>query len=173
MLEADDGVVVELAHDIEGRPVLGVLVPLAFHAPRHDPHHACAVRERDPPLKLERHPLRVVRARAFVHALLELRKIRQRRFDVVREIPRETELAEHAEHQAERVSESGARLRLVAERHDRIVRGARELGDLPTGRKREDLRAALARFLEARERLLGIAGVAGHDDERVAADVGR
>src|SRR5437016_11586077 len=173
MLKADDGVVVELAHDVEGGPVLRVFVPLALHAARHHAHHTGAIREGDPSLQLKRHFLRVVRARALVYAFLELRQVRERRLYVVGEIPREAELAEHTEHKAERVSERGARLRLVAERNARVVRRAGQLRDLPAGGQREHLRAALPRLFEARERFLGVPRVARHDDERVAAHVRR
>ena len=72
MRKPHDGVVVELAHHVEGGPVLGVLVPLSLHATRHYAHHARAVREDDPTEQLLREPLCVVGPCPLVHALLEL-----------------------------------------------------------------------------------------------------
>ena len=98
-----------------------------------------------------------MRARTLVHALLETAEVGQRGFDVVGEIAHEPEACEHAENQAERIAERGARLSLVAERDDREIRRAPELGDLPARREDEHLGAPLACVLERRERLLGVA----------------
>ena len=173
MGEADHGVVVELAHHVERRPVLGVLVPLTLDAPGHHPHHAGTIRERNAPEELDRELLRFIRLRPFVHALVEPHEIAECGLDVIPEITHEAQSRQRAKHEAEGISERGARPRLVAEGDHRVVGGARQLRELSAGRERQDLRAALAGFLEARERLLGVPGVARRDHERVAADVRR
>ena len=173
MREPDHRVVVQLGHHIERRPVLGILVPLALCAPRHDPHHACAVHERDAAEQLDGDLLGVVRLRALVDALFQLREVSERRVDIVGEIAHETEPRQSTKHEPERVSERRARSGFVAERDHRVVRRARELNELSSGRDREDFRATLARLLEPRQGLLGIPRVARDNDERVPTDKGR
>src|SRR2546422_120056 len=86
ILQVVDRVVVELAHHVERRPVLGVLVPLTLDAPRHHAHHPGAIRERNASEELDRELLRVIRLRSFVHALVEPREIAEGGLDVVRKI---------------------------------------------------------------------------------------
>ena len=105
-----------------------------------------------------------------MHALLELGEVVERRIDVAPELANEAQAHEAAEHEAQRVPERGARLRLVRERHHRERRAAAEVSQLAARREHEHLRPAPLRLAERRERLLRVARVRRADHERVPSD---